>query len=99
MYFISVAVLTEDVENVAKMVISLLPPTCLQLGIVTLAKYEQSFLKLDGSKFSISYQNYSPANFITMLVIDIFFWLFLGFYLENNYDLNENIINRIAYHI
>lgn len=83
MYFVSVAVLTEDVQNIAKMFISLLPPTCLQLGIVTLAKFEQSFLKLDGKKFDIAFQNYSMGNFITMLVVDIFVYLFLGFYLQN----------------
>lgn len=83
MYFVSVAVLTDDVGNIAKMVISLLPPTCLQLGLSTLANYEKSFLKLDGSKIGIEFQNYSFSNFITMLVIDFFFYLFLGFYLQN----------------
>lgn len=83
MYFVSVAVLSEDVKNAPKMVISLLPPTCLQLGLVTLTRFEINFLKFDSSKIDLQFQNFSAANFYTMLVINIFAYLFLGFYLQN----------------
>lgn len=83
MYFVSVAVLSEDVATAPKMVISLLPPTCLQLGLVTLTRFEINFLKFDSNSINLSYQNFSAANFYTMLVIDIFVYLFLGFYLQN----------------
>jgi len=83
MYFVSVAVLSEDVETVPKMIISLLPPTCIQLGLVTLTRFESNFLKFDSSKLTLPFQNFSAANFYTMLVIDIFVYLFLGFYLQN----------------
>ncbi len=83
MYFVSVAVLSEDVENSPKMVISLLPPTCIQLGLVTLARFETNFIKFGSSTMNIAYQNFSVGNFYTMLVIDIFVYMFLGFYLQN----------------
>lgn len=83
MYFVSVAVLSEDVENAPKMVISLLPPTCLQLGLVTLSRFEINFLKFDSSTIDLAYQNFNAKNFYTMLVIDIFVYLFLGFYFQN----------------
>lgn len=83
MYFVSVAVLSEDVGTAPKMVISLLPPTCLQLGISTLSRFEINFLKFGPGSINLQYQNFSVANFYTMLCIDIAAYLFLGYYLQN----------------
>ena len=40
MYFICQGVVVNDVSNLTKMTISLLPPSALALGIVTLSKFE-----------------------------------------------------------
>ena len=83
MFFISAAVSSEDVKNFPKIVLSLFPPTCLQLGVIVIAKFEVSFLKFDSSQVSFPYQNYSVGNMYGMLFFDFFLYLFLGFYLEN----------------
>jgi ATP-binding cassette, subfamily A (ABC1), member 3 len=83
MYFVSAAVSTEDVDNLSKMFISLFPPTCLALGITTLAKYETSFRKFEGSNVNERFNNYSVSDMYLMLFIDFFVYLFLGYYLQN----------------
>jgi ATP-binding cassette subfamily A (ABC1) protein 3 len=83
MFFISAAVSSEDVTNFPKIILSLFPPTCLQLGVIVIAKFETSFLKFNSSQVSFRYQNYSVGNMYSMLIFDFFLYLFLGFYLEN----------------
>lgn len=83
MFFISAAVSSEDVKNFPKIILSLFPPTCLQLGVIVLAKFESSFLRFDSSQVLFRYQNYSVGNMYFMLGFDFLLYLFLGFYLEN----------------
>lgn len=83
MFFVSVAVLSEDVPNIAKMFMSLLPPTALQLGLQVMAKYEANFKKFHGSDVSAQYQNYSVGNMYGMLVADFILYMFLGYYFQN----------------
>lgn len=83
MYFVSVVVISEDVQNVVKMIISLLPPTCLQLGLSTLAKFEGSGIYFGSEYINYSYNNFSVGNMYLMFFIDFFVYLFLGYYCEN----------------
>lgn len=83
MFFVSVAVISEDVSNSAKMFMSLLPPTALQLGINVLAKFETSYLKFTSEYVSFKFNNYSVANMYSMFILNFFIYLFLGFYFEN----------------
>jgi len=83
MFFVSVAVLSEDVSNFAKILMSFFPPTALQLGINVLAKFETNSLKFTADSVQFKYNNYSVSNMYTMFIINFFLYLFLGFYLEN----------------
>jgi len=83
MFFVSVAVLSEDVENIPKMFISLLPPTALQLGLTVLSKYEANFIKFGSNEVSSSYNNFSVGNMYLMLFIDIFLYLILGYLFDH----------------
>jgi ATP-binding cassette, subfamily A (ABC1), member 3 len=83
MYFISQAFQSDTIPNVGKMFISLLPPTCLQLGLLTLSKFEVSYKKFEGSDTIFRYNNYSVSDMYLMLFIDVLLYLFLGFYLQN----------------
>jgi len=83
MFFVSVAVLGEDVSNTAKMFMSLLPPTTLQLGINVFAKFETSALTFTSEYVSFKYNNYSVSNMYSMFILNFFLYLFIGFYLEN----------------
>ncbi len=83
MYFISQAFQNDTIPNVGKMFTSLLPPTCLQLGLITLSKFEVSYKKFAGSDTTFKFSNYSVSDMYLMLFIDVLIYLFLGFYLEN----------------
>jgi ATP-binding cassette subfamily A (ABC1) protein 3 len=82
-YFVSVAVVSDQVLNSYKMAISLLPPTALQLGMQVLAKFEGSLINFDSKYKNFDFNNYSVNNMFLMLFIDIFVYLFVGFYLQN----------------
>lgn len=83
MYFVSVAVISEEVGNTPKMFISLLPPTALQLGINTIAQFDSNGLKFTSSSTSVRYNNFSVNDMYIMLCVDFFIYMFLGFYLQN----------------
>lgn len=83
MFFVSQAVISDDVNNLAKMFISLLPPTTLQLGINVFAAFEKSYIQFDNSFINYQFNNYSVADMYGMFGVDIALYLFLGFYLQN----------------
>lgn len=83
MFFVSQAVLSDDVPNIGKMFISLLPPTALQIGINVFVGFEKSYIMFDNSYMNYSYNNYTVADMYGMFAVDIFFYLFLGFYFQN----------------
>lgn len=82
-YFISPAVVDEEISNSAKMAASLLSPTALQLGVISMAKFETSRMYLTGDKINVKFSNYSVLNMIIMFIIDTFLYILIGFYLEN----------------
>jgi ATP-binding cassette subfamily A (ABC1) protein 3 len=82
-YFVSVAVVSDEVKQSYKMTISLLPPTAIQLGIQVLAKFEANGVKFNASYKDFQFSNYSINDMFLMLVIDILLYLFVGFYLQN----------------
>ena len=83
MFFVSQTVLSIDVKKIYKLLISLLPPTALQLGLSVFSKFEANFIKFGLDQLSYSYDNYSVGDMYIMLTVDIFFYLILGFLLEN----------------
>ena len=83
MYFVSIAVISDEVANAPKMILSILPPTALQLGINTLAQFDSNAIEFDSSCVGIKYNNYSVSDMYIMFVVDFFLFLFLGYYLQN----------------
>jgi ATP-binding cassette subfamily A (ABC1) protein 3 len=83
MYFISPVVVGQNISNSSKMGASLLSPTALQLGFITIAKFVTSKMELDTSNLNYQYFNYSVNNMFLMFFIDFLIYMFLGFYLEN----------------
>ena len=83
MYFISAAVLQQDIRQSAKLLLSIMPPTCLGFGLFTLSKFDSNQVNFGVNQLNIYYNNYSVTNMYTMLAVDIIVYLFLGFYLEN----------------
>ena len=83
MYFVSVAVLSEEVDKLPKIIASLLPPTALQLGINTLAQFDSNGLKFTSKSVSVEYSSFSVRDMYVMFAVDIVLYLFLGYYLQN----------------
>jgi len=83
MYFISAAVLQQDIHQGAKLFLSIMPPTCLGFGLFTLTNFDSNQVFFGKEQLNIYYNNFSVANMYTMLAVDTFIYLFLGFYFEN----------------
>ena len=83
MYFVSVAVLSEEVDKLPKIIASLLPPTALQLGINTLAQFDSNGLEFTARSVSVEYSSFSVRDMYIMFAVDIVLYLFLGYYLQN----------------
>ena len=83
MYFLSIAVYSDNVKNVVKMVLSIFPPTALQLGIGTFGTFDSAGLKFGFDSVKVRASNYSVADMYLMLFIDLVIYFFLGFFLQN----------------
>lgn len=83
MFFISPAVINEEVTYVAKMFASLLSPTAFQLGFFTIAKFQTSSMDLTFNELSKTFGYYSTLDMLYMLIVDTLLYLFIGFYCEN----------------
>ena len=83
MFFISMACMDETSKKIVKIILSIFPPVCLELGIVLFGKFESHFRKFHPGDYTKVYTNYSLFIMNLMQVIDFFFFLFLGYYLQN----------------
>ena len=83
MFFISMACMEEDANKIVKIVLSIFPPVCLELGIVLLGQFESHFKELKISDYTTTYTNYSIFIMNLMQIVDFFLYLFLGYYLQN----------------
>ena len=83
MYFLSMACMNEGAAKILKIILSIFPPVCIELGIVLLGKFESHFKIFHISDYTKIYTNYSIFIMNLMQIIDFFFFLFLGFYLQN----------------
>ena len=79
MYFISMACMSESSSPVLKYILSLLPPVCIQLGIVLFGKFECHFRQFHLSDYTRTYTNYCIALMNLLQVIDFFLYLFIHF--------------------
>ena len=82
-YFLSMACMDEGASKILKSIMSILPPVCIELGIVLLGKFESHFKKFHPSDYTKTYTNYSIFIMNLMQFIDFFLYLFLGYYLQN----------------
>ena len=82
-YFLSMVCMNEGAAKALKIVMSILPPVCVELGIVLLGKFESHFIKFHARDYTKTYTNYSIFIMNLMQFIDFFLYLFLGYYLQN----------------
>ena len=82
-YFLSMACMDEGAAKALKIVMSILPPVCIELGIVLLGKFESHFRQFHPNDYTKIYTNYSIFIMNLMQFIDFFLFLFLGYYLQN----------------
>ena len=83
MFFLSMACMDEAAKKILKIIMSIFPPVCIMLGIVLLGKFESHFRTFHLGDYTKTYTNYSIFIMNLMQLIDFFFFLFLGFYLQN----------------
>jgi len=83
MYCVSLSCMLENVPFIIKAILSIFPSVCLNLGILLLSKFDYHFRKFYDRDFFIYHTNYSIFFMFIMLTADFFFYLFLGYYLNN----------------
>ena len=83
MFFLSMACMDESSKKVVKIILSIFPPVCLELGIVLFGKFQGNFRKFHPGDYVKTYTNYSLFIMNLMQFIDFFLFLFLGYYLQN----------------
>ncbi len=83
MTFMSMAVFNRRVKKEIKILVSIFPPVGIFLGVVEFGKFESNFKDLKYKNVPTIYLNYSVLWMYIMFIIDFFFYLFLGFYLQN----------------
>ena len=83
MYFLSMACMSETANKAIKIILSLFPPVCIELGIILFGKFEANFKQFHASDYVETYTNYCIGVMNLMQVIDFLLFLFLGYYLQN----------------
>ena len=83
MFFISMACMDEDANKILKIILSIFPPVCLELGVVLIGKFESHFKDFKIADYATIYTNYSIFIMNLMQIIDFLLYLFLGYYLQN----------------
>ena len=83
MYCISLLCVFDKRSLFLKIILSIFPPVGLNIGILLLNKFEYHFKYFFNKDFSIQYNNYSIRIMYLMFLIDFFFYLLVGYYLEN----------------
>ena len=82
-YFLSMACMDEGASQILKIIMSILPPVCVELGIVLLGKFESHFKQFHPGYYTKIFTNYSIFYMNLMQFIDFFLFLFLGYYFQN----------------
>ena len=59
MFFISMACMDEDANKTLKIILSIFPPVCLELGVVLIGKFQSHFKDLHLEDYTKTYTNYS----------------------------------------
>ena len=83
MFFISLLVTNDNASYGMKVSLSIFPPVTIYIGIILLGKFESHFRTFKFGDIFHMYTNYSIIIMCIMLILDIFIYLFLGYYFQN----------------
>ena len=84
MLFSAHIVAGEDKSYTSKVFFSFFPSAAIDLGIILLGKFKRNFREFKfGDDIFEKYTNYSIFTMYLMLFIDIFIYLFFGYYFQN----------------
>ena len=83
MFFLSMLVINDDASYNMKIGLSIFPPVTIYLGIILLGKFESHFRQFYLKDVLYIFTNYSVLIMFIMLIFDLLFYLFLGYYLQN----------------
>jgi ATP-binding cassette subfamily A (ABC1) protein 3 len=79
----SMAVINESVQIGLKVLVTIFPPVCIELGIIVYGKFESHFKDFTAKHVNKRYTNYKISYMFIMFTVDFFLYLFLGYYLQN----------------
>ena len=83
MYFFSIPIFPNSVSKVVKIIFCILFPLVnLQLGIDTIANFEENFNKFNG-RIYYEYNKFNIFDMYILFVISFILYMFIGFYLQN----------------
>ena len=83
MYCISLICMDSHLPFLKKGLLSIFPSVCLNLGVIEFNKFSYHFRQFYFRDLFIETNNYYFSFMYLMLIFDFFFYLFLGYYLEN----------------
>ena len=83
MYFLSTSFTGDGIKHWVRVVFSIFPPIALQIGLNVMTRFETFQKKFEKGDASLLYRDYCIRDMLIMLTVDIFIFLFLGFYLQN----------------
>ena len=83
MYFLSTSFTGNGIKHWVRVFFSIFPPIALQIGLNVMSRFEVTQKDFKKGDVTLQYRNYCIRDMLIMLTIDIFIYLFLGFYLEN----------------
>ncbi len=83
MYFLSTSFSGVGIKHWVRVLMSIIPPISLQLGLNVMARFENKQKECKLSDITLRFYDYCIRDMLIMLSIDIFIYLFLGFYLQN----------------
>ena len=83
MFFLSMACMSEAGDKTIKIILSIFPPVCIELGVIVFGHFEANFRQFHSSDYLKTYTNYCIGVMNLMQLIDFLLYLFLGYYLQN----------------
>ena len=83
MYCISLACMLDQISFTVKACLSIFPAVGLNLGLLQLSKFGYKFKHFYNRDLFIYHTNYSIFFMYMSFIFDFFFYLFLGYYLQN----------------
>ena len=83
MYFLSTSFSGVGIKHWVRVLMSIFPPISLQLGLNVMARFENKQKQCKMCDITLRFYDYCIRDMLIMLTIDIFIYLFLGFYLQN----------------